>query len=82
MEFVHSTVKFDADRDEAGEKGYSGEWDPSAGVNVVALAALMDARFEAPLTQIEASTGRSPAVNWTAHVFRRTFRRKISTLTK
>jgi Alginate lyase len=59
MEFVHSTVKFDADRDKAGEKGYSGQWDPSASVNTLALAALMDPRFEAILTQVEASTGHS-----------------------
>ena len=61
MEFVHSTVKFDADRDKAGEKGYSGEWDPSAGVNTVALASLMEPRFGAVLTQVTAATGRAPA---------------------
>lgn len=64
MEFVHSSVKFDADRDKAGEKGYSGEWEPSSSVNVVAWAALMDPRFEAPLAQVESSTGRYPA-SWT-----------------
>ncbi len=61
MEFVHSTVKFDEQRDKAGEKGYSGEWDPSAGVNTIALAALMEPRFEAVLAQVTATTGRAPA---------------------
>jgi len=81
MEFVHSTVKFDEQRDKAGEKGYSGEWAPAAGVNTLALAALMDPRFEAPLTQVEALTGRSSA-NWMAMYSVVRPGTKISSLTK
>jgi hypothetical protein len=61
QEFVNSTVKFDMDRDKAGEKGYSGPWDPAAGIDTLALAALMDARFAPALQQAVTATGRGPA---------------------
>lgn len=61
-EFVHSSVPFDAERDKAGEKGYSGPWDAKAGVPAVALAASLDAKYAEPSRQLNARMGvQSPA---------------------
>lgn len=59
-EFVHSSVGFDQARDKAGEKGYSGQWNPEAGVPVLALAAVLDGRFGEALERSEKLTGRMP----------------------
>jgi hypothetical protein len=63
-EFVHSRSSFDAARDHAGEKGYSGPWDPANGVNTLALAVLLDARFASALEQTVKQTGHDPWL-WT-----------------
>jgi hypothetical protein len=44
-EFVHSKVLFDAQRAAAGEKGYSGPFDPSAAGNVMWLGAAFDPAY-------------------------------------
>ena len=60
MEFVHSTVPFDAERDKAGEKGYSGPWDPKNGTAMLALATMLDAKYAAPLAELEAKQKTQP----------------------
>lgn len=40
-EFVHTQVKFDRDREQAGEKGYSGRWDPKSAASLYWLAAAL-----------------------------------------
>ncbi|MBB5065847.1 alginate lyase family protein [Granulicella mallensis] len=60
MEFVHSTVAFDAARDKAGEKGYSGEWDPAAGVQTLTLAALLDPQYASAARQCVEHSGHNP----------------------
>ena len=42
IEFVHSTVAFDAKRREAGVKGFSGSWDPKSSGLLYAYAARLD----------------------------------------
>ena len=42
QEFVHTRVKFDRDREQAGEKGYSGPWDPKTAAPLYWLAAQLD----------------------------------------
>jgi hypothetical protein len=62
QEFVHSTVKFDAARDQAGEVGYSGQWDPKTSVNLLSLATALDPKYAPTLDKVEAGTGsRTPA---------------------
>ena len=41
-EFVHTHVKFDRDREQAGEKGYSGPWDRKSATALYWLAAQLD----------------------------------------
>ncbi|MBB5189558.1 hypothetical protein HNQ50_000268 [Silvimonas terrae] len=48
IEYVHSTVKFDSQRRDAGEPGFSGPWDPQSATQLFNLAALLDQRY-APL---------------------------------
>ncbi len=48
IEYVHSSVKFDAQRRNAGETGFSGPWDPQSATQLFNLAALLDPRY-APL---------------------------------
>lgn len=45
-EFVHSTVKFDAQRRAAGLPGFSGQWDRRKAYIVYRYAALLDPRFQ------------------------------------
>ena len=59
-EFVHSHVGFDAARDKAGEKGYSGEWDPAAGVQTLTLAALLDPHYTPFAQQSITHSGHGP----------------------
>ena len=59
-EFAHSHVGFDAARDKAGEKGYSGEWDPAAGVQTLTLAALLDPHYAAVAQQSITHGGHGP----------------------
>ena len=44
-EFVHTHVKFDRDREQAGEKGYSGAWDPKSAAALYWLAAQLDGSY-------------------------------------
>jgi len=44
-EFVHSKVKFDAARAQAGESGFSGAWDPQTSIALYWLAARLDPRY-------------------------------------
>jgi hypothetical protein len=57
MEFVHSTVAFDAARDKAGEKGYSGAWDPRTSIELLALATWLDPKYGPALEKDVTSTG-------------------------
>jgi hypothetical protein len=50
VEFVHSTVAFDAKRREAGVKGFSGKWDARTSGLLFALAFRLDAQW-APLAK-------------------------------
>ena len=45
-EFVHSTVRLDRDRKNAGVKGYSGPWEPKSSAPLYNLAARLDSRWE------------------------------------
>lgn len=47
QEFVHSRVRFDYQRRDAGVAGFSGEFDPKNARNVFALAARVDRRYAA-----------------------------------
>lgn len=42
QEFVHTSVKFDRDRAQVGEAGYSGVWDPKTSSTLYWLAAQLD----------------------------------------
>jgi len=59
-EFVHSTVKFDAERAAAGEHGYSGTWERSSSVGVLTLAAALDPKYWPARDQVAADTGKKP----------------------
>ncbi|HEY0307355.1 MAG TPA: alginate lyase family protein [Acidobacteriaceae bacterium] len=61
-EFVHSSVSFDAARDKAGEKGYSGLWDAKGGVTTLALAAAADAKYAEPSRRLNARVGAQSPV--------------------
>jgi len=65
QEFVHSSVKFDAARDQAGEAGYSGQWNPKTSVDLLAMAASLDPKSLAVLDKVEADTG-ALAPGWIA----------------
>ncbi len=60
QEFVHSAVAFDAARAKAGEKGYSGPWQPATSLRVYQLAAMVDPKYAPTMQQIAAKSGRSP----------------------
>lgn len=49
-EFVHSRIRFDYERRDAGVPGFSGNFDPKNASNLFALAARLDARY-APLAR-------------------------------
>ena len=55
-EFVHSTVRFDYQRREAGLAGFAGAFDAKAARDLIAMAARLDARY-APLSRTLGSTG-------------------------
>jgi hypothetical protein len=56
IEFVHSTVLFDAKRREAGVRGFSGAWDPRTSGLLYHLAARLDNHW----TQLAKSLGGAP----------------------
>lgn len=53
-EFVHSKVKFDAARAQAGVSGFSGLWDPRTGTALYWLAARLDPRYLAVAKKLSA----------------------------
>ena len=54
QEFVHSRVRFDYERRDAGVAGFSGEFDPKNARNVFALAARLDTRYAALAQKLRA----------------------------
>jgi hypothetical protein len=44
-EYVHSKVKFDYQRQAAGVKGFSGQWDPKSSAQLYWMASLLDTRY-------------------------------------
>jgi hypothetical protein len=62
-EFVHSRVKFDAERAAAGVPGYAGAWNPATSAKLYAMAASLDARY-AELAQRLNPQGVMPAPCW------------------
>jgi len=62
QEFVHSGVKFDADRAQAGEKGYDGPWNPATSVYLFQLATIADPAYRPTLDHLVQATGTRPAV--------------------
>lgn len=46
-EFVHSHVKFDDQRREAGESGFSGLWNPQSATGLYAMATLLNPKYAA-----------------------------------
>jgi hypothetical protein len=53
-EFVHTHVEFDRDREQAGEKGYSGTWDPKSAATLYWLAAALDPDYLPVARQLSA----------------------------
>ncbi|MDN0081738.1 alginate lyase family protein [Crenobacter sp. SG2305] len=62
-EYVHTAVKFDLQRREAGLPGFSGQWDPKSANGLYWAASLLDARYH-PLAQ---SLAKNPPL-WLAAV--------------
>ncbi|MCW3478155.1 alginate lyase family protein [Neisseriaceae bacterium JH1-16] len=54
-EYLHTTVKFDLQRRDAGLPGFSGEWEPKSAAALYWTASLLDARYQ-PLAQRLAKT--------------------------
>jgi len=63
QEFVQSSIKFDAARAQAGEAGYSGQWDTKSSVGLMAMAASLDPKYIPVLDKVEADTG-AKAPTW------------------
>lgn len=59
-EFVHSKVKFDAERNAAGVTGFSGPWEPTKSAMLYAMAAILDTRYA------ELALKPNPDSNWIA----------------
>lgn len=57
VEFVHSTVPFDAARRAAGVKGFGGEWDPRTARALYAMAARLDPSFTKVRNRLKPSPG-------------------------
>jgi hypothetical protein len=57
-EFVRSKVEFDAQRNAAGQEGYSGIWKRDKSVSTFALASLLDERWRPVLEEVTRETGR------------------------
>jgi hypothetical protein len=56
QEFVHSSVKFDAQRAQAGLHGYSGPWEPQSSIHLYELAAMTNPKYLPTLQQVLAET--------------------------
>jgi hypothetical protein len=59
-EFVHSSVKFDAVRAQAGLKGYSGRWDPAHSIYLLKIASALDPKYGPALETVLQNTGNHP----------------------
>jgi hypothetical protein len=51
-EFVHSPVKFDAQRAQAGVPGFSGTWDPGHSAYLFQLASFFDPKYQAIVDEL------------------------------
>ena len=60
QEFVHSSVKFDAERAAAGLKGYAGPWAPATSVYLYQLASLADPAYRPVLDHLAQAAGVKP----------------------
>jgi len=60
QEFVHSHVKFDAQRDAAGVPGYSGQWNPASSAQLFAMAGSLDSRYAALAQQLKPGSDVAP----------------------
>lgn len=58
-EFVHSRVKFDYQRRDAGLPEFSGIWDPARSSNLYAMASILDAKYLAISQALKPSGGSS-----------------------
>ncbi|MGB8356392.1 MAG: alginate lyase family protein [Chthoniobacteraceae bacterium] len=58
-EFVHSKVGFDAQRAQAGVKGFAGLWDPSHSIYLFQLAAVLDPKYQTVPAKIVQKSGGS-----------------------
>ncbi|WP_250939101.1 alginate lyase family protein [Allorhizobium sonneratiae] len=52
LEFVHSTVPFDAARRKAGVKGFEGLWQPKRALRLYRMAAMLDPRYQPIVDQL------------------------------
>lgn len=64
-EYVHTTVKFDLQRREAGVAGFSGQWQPRSSSELYWLAATLDPRYR-PVAQALATQPAWIAACWAA----------------
>lgn len=64
-EFVRSKVRFDAERNRAGMKGFSGQWDRRQSRDLYWTAALLDARYAATAKSVSATPPDWMAACWT-----------------
>ncbi len=62
-EFVRSLVRFDAERAAAGEKGFSGRWDPATSVTVYAMVTAVDKGY-AQVYKSMSRTSKAKAPAW------------------
>ncbi len=56
-EFVHSKVKFDAERAAAGMKGFAGPWDPAHSAALYQLAAALDPKYQPVFDKLSTAPG-------------------------
>jgi hypothetical protein len=66
IEFAHSKIQFDRDRAGAGQSEYAPHaWKPANAINTFAIASLLDPRFGALSTTLQARNHRAPT-DWIA----------------
>lgn len=58
-EFVHSRIKFDYQRRDAGVSEFSGVWDHKRSSNLYAMAAILDSKYVEISQRLGQSTGSS-----------------------
>jgi hypothetical protein len=59
-EFVHSTIKFDAQRAQANVKGFSGPWEPVTSTELYTMASLFDQKYEPVLDKVRPTGSQTP----------------------